>query len=145
MNQPDERRAPEVLAEGKYLRLLKQGRWEYAERTNTTGAAALVAVTDDGRLLLAEQFRAPLGKRCVELPAGPVGDDEGDAGEELLAAAKRELREEAGYEAADARAVAVGAPSAGMGNEIVTLVLATGLKHVTDDLGDGAEDIQLHA
>lgn len=134
----------QVLAEGKFLRLVKRGRWEWAERTNTSGAAVIVAVTDEGKLLLVEQFREPIGKFCIELPAGLVGDDEGHAEEGVAAAAGRELREETGYEARELEVVAGGAPSAGMGSELVDIVIARRLKRVTGELGDGAEQITLH-
>jgi ADP-ribose pyrophosphatase len=133
-----------VLAEGKFLRMVKRGRWEWVERTNTSGAAVLVAVTDEGKVLLVEQFREPIGKFCIELPAGLVGDDEGHAHEAIEAAAGRELREETGYEASELEVVAGGAPSAGMGSELVDIVVAHGLRRVTNELGDGAEEITLH-
>ena len=66
--------APKVLASGKYLRLLAQGHWEFAERVNATGAVVIVALTDEGRLLLVEQYRIPVGCPVIELPAGLVGD-----------------------------------------------------------------------
>jgi ADP-ribose pyrophosphatase len=133
-----------VIAEGKFLRMVKRGRWEWVERTNTSGAAVLVAVTDDRKLLLVEQFREPIGKVCVELPAGLVGDDEGHAKEEVAAAAGRELREETGFEARELEVVAGGAPSAGMGSELVDIVIARGLRRVSSELGDGHEQITLH-
>ena len=52
----------ETLAEGKFLRLAKRGRWEYVERVNSSGAVVIVAVTPDDKLLLVEQFRVPLRK-----------------------------------------------------------------------------------
>lgn len=134
----------ETLYEGKFLRLLRIGRWEFAERTNTSGAAALVAVTPDGKLLLVEQYRPPVGASCIELPAGLVGDDAGHEGEGLLSAAGRELSEETGHEADHLEALAQGAPSAGMANELVTLVLATGLRRVSEELGSEHEEIRLH-
>ncbi|HEX4000846.1 MAG TPA: hypothetical protein VHX65_20025, partial [Pirellulales bacterium] len=65
---------PKTLASGKYLRLLAQAHWEFAERVNATGAVVIVAMTDERKLLLVEQYRIPVGCRVIELPAGLVGD-----------------------------------------------------------------------
>lgn len=135
----------QVLAEGKHLRLVQQGRWEYAERTKASGAVVLVAVTSDGRLLLVEQFRVPLGKPVIELPAGLVGDIEGAEAEELAAAARRELLEETGYEAATLRLVAEGPPTSGLASEIVAFLVATDLTRASAGGGDDSEQITVHA
>ena len=71
---PNGNEEPRVLAAGKFLRLVKCGHWEYADRHTCAGAVAIVAVTDDRRLILVEQFRIPLSRNVVELPAGLVGD-----------------------------------------------------------------------
>jgi ADP-ribose diphosphatase len=64
----------EVLFEGNYLRLLRRGRWEYVQRTRSTGIVVLVPITEAGELVLVEQLRPPIGKRVIELPAGLAGD-----------------------------------------------------------------------
>src|SRR5688500_1779052 len=114
---------PEVVAEGKYVALVRQGTWEYAKRKGITGIVGVVAVTDDRKLVLVEQHRPAVGKRVIELPAGLAGDDERSAREELAAAARRELLEETGYEARDIERVAAGAASAGMTDEVITLFM----------------------
>ncbi len=53
----------------------KQGTWEYVSRARGIQAAVILAI-DDGEVILVEQYRVPLGKRCLELPAGLVGDEE---------------------------------------------------------------------
>lgn len=134
-----------VLAEGKHLRLVQQGHWEFAERTKAKGAVVLVAVTDDGLLLLTEQFRVPVDKRVIELPAGLVGDVAGEEAEELEAAARRELLEETGYEAQVLCLVAEGPPTSGLASELVAFIVARELKKVAAGGGDESEQIEVHA
>src|SRR3712207_4274816 len=69
----------DVLGKGKYLRLVRRGKWEFVERLKSKGVVGIIATTDDGRLVLVEQWREAAGAWCVELPAGLVGDE--DAGE----------------------------------------------------------------
>jgi ADP-ribose pyrophosphatase len=134
----------EVMAAGKYLRLVKRGHWEYADRHTCTGAVAIVAVTENRRLLLVEQYRIPLGKNVLELPAGLAGDAPGEQHEELAVAARRELAEETGYEAGEMQWLVAGPSSAGLTSEVVDFFLATGLKRVGAGGGDHQEDIVVH-
>ena len=142
LNLPQERI---VLAEGRRVRLVQQGHWEFAERTNARGAVVLAAATDDGRLLLVEQYRIPVGRRVIEPPAGLVGDVIGEEEEELETAARRELLEETGYEAARLELASIGPPSAGLATEIVAFFVARGLTKVHDGGGDDSEEIVVHA
>ena len=132
-----------TLHEGKWLRLRKQGQWEYAERTNEGGLAVIVvAATPERRVLFVEQYRVPVGARTIEMPAGIVGDIH--AGESLELAAERELLEETGWQAAKIELLMIGPTSAGMSNERVAFVRATGLTKVHDGGGDSTEDIIVH-
>ena len=135
---------PETVAEGKFVRLVRQGKWEYATRKKVSGIVGIIAVTDDRKLVLVEQDRPPVGKRVIELPAGLAGDEAGHKSEDLADAARRELLEETGYEAGNMVRVAEGAASAGMTNEIITLFLATSLKKTGEGKGDGSEYITVH-
>lgn len=135
---------PETLHDGKHIRLVRQGKWEYAERKGVAGIVAIVAVTDEGKLVLVEQDRPPVGKRVIELPAGLAGDEAGHEHEDPADAARRELLEETGYEAKEMTRVAEGAASAGMTDEVITLFRATGLRKTGDAKGDGSEDITVH-
>jgi ADP-ribose pyrophosphatase len=135
---------PTVLYDGKHIQLVKRDRWEYARRKNLTGIVAIVAVTDDGKLILVEQYRPPVGARVIELPAGLAGDVAGQEAEDLAAAARRELLEETGYEADGMTEVGAGAASAGMSDEIITMFVATGLKKTGAGEGDGSEQITIH-
>src|SRR5688500_16928283 len=120
----------QVLASGKFLRLVRRGRWEYADRVNSSGAVVIVAVTDDGRLVLTEQHRLPLDRRVIELPAGLAGDEPGQSDEDFSLAARRELLEETGYECREMIELMTGPTSAGLSTEIVTMFLARGLSKV---------------
>ena len=97
----------ETVAEGKFIRLVRKGTWEYVTRKGVCGIVAMVALTDDGKLVFVEQDRPPVGKRVVELPAGLAGDKAGEEDEALADAARRELLEETGYEALSMVRVAV--------------------------------------
>ena len=59
---------------GRYLGIAERDGWEFASRTNVSNVAVLVPVTDEGAIILVEQFRVPVGCRVIELPAGLVGD-----------------------------------------------------------------------
>ena len=134
----------EILAEGKYARFVRQGRWEFVQRKNLTGIVVLVPITDDNQIVLVEQFRVPTGARVIELPAGLAGDIPGQEDEDLTLAAARELEEETGYRAQQLKRLLAGPPSPGISNEVVTFFLATGLERVGPGGGDASEDIQVH-
>ncbi len=70
----------ETVCEGRFLRLVKRGRWEYATRKTVTGVVAIVAMTADDKVIIVEQGRPPAGGRVIELPAGLAGDESKDAG-----------------------------------------------------------------
>ena len=134
----------EILGEGKYLRLRKRGKWEFAERTRDGRAVAVVAVTDKGNLLLVEQDRPAIGSRAIELPAGMVGDTDEFAGESMAVAAERELLEETGYACEQMTMLASGPPSPGAIDETIAFFRATGLRRVDAGGGDDSEDIVVH-
>jgi ADP-ribose pyrophosphatase len=133
-----------VLAEGRFIRLVRRGRWEWAERTNTSGAVVVIAVTPDREIVLTEQYRVPVGARVIELPAGLVGDLPETAEEEMAEAARRELLEETGFEADRLELLTEGPTSAGMTNERVAMFLARGARRVAAGGGDASEEIQVH-
>lgn len=134
----------QVLAAGRFLRLVKREHWEYADRHTCSGAVAIVAVTAERRLLIVEQYRIPVGSRVLELPAGLVGDVAGEEHEDLALAARRELLEETGYDAAEMRWMVRGPSSAGLTSEVVDFFLATELRRVHDGGGDQHENITVH-
>lgn len=134
----------DTLAKGRFLEFVRQGSWEYVRRTTSNGAVIIVAVTDANRVVLVEQERPPIGHRCLEFPAGLVGDQLEYAGESLAVAAERELLEETGYAAENMEYLTHGPPSPGMSTESVTFFRATGLRKVAAGGGDATEDIQIH-
>ena len=134
----------EVVWEGRYLRMVRRGDWEYAQRTNAATTVGIVAVTDDGKLVLVEQDRKPLDQRVVELPAGLVGDVPGREDESPEEAATEELRVETGYQADEMTWLFDGVVSGGLTDETVTLIRARGLTKVGPGGGDEREDITVH-
>jgi ADP-ribose pyrophosphatase len=134
---------PRTLYAGQWLRLMQDGHWEYAERTNEGGLAVIiVAATPERKVLFVEQYRVPLAARTIEMPAGIVGDIH--AGESLELAAERELLEETGWQAGRVELLLIGPTSSGMSSERVAFVRATGLVRVHDGGGDESEDIVVH-
>lgn len=128
----------EIVWEGKYIKVVKDGTWEYVSRARGIQAAVILAV-EDGHVLLVEQYRVPLGRRCLELPAGLVGDE--DEGESVEASAARELEEETGYRPRAIEPIGFFHSSPGMVSEGFTLVRATGLERVGPGGGHEGENI----
>ena len=144
MSHEDEyAQAEDVRWQGRFLEMRTRGRWEYVSRTRNIRAAVILAIDDD-HVILVEQFRIPLGRRAIELPAGLVGDDDGGADEDTLTAAIRELEEEAGYRATTMEVVGEFYSSPGMVTESFTLFRATGLEQVSAGGGIDGENITVH-
>ena len=134
----------ETLFNGRWLRLQRRGRWEYAERTNPGGGVIIIAVTAQDRVLFVEQWREAVRGKTIEMPAGLVGDADGGAGESATAAAQRELLEETGYRAGRAQFLMAGPSSAGMSNESIAFVRAFDLAREHAGGGDRTENIIVH-
>ena len=118
------------------------GHWEYVTRTRRISAAVILALTDAHEIVLVEQYRPPLGCRCLELPAGLIGDEA--AGEDARESAERELEEETGFRAAQWEDIGEFASSPGMVGETFHLFRATGLSRVSAGGGVATEDIAVH-
>ena len=139
----DELPPAKTLHEGDWLRLVRRGHWEYAERTHGNGMAVIIAaLTPDDRVLFVEQPRIPLAARSIEMPAGLVGDQPGE--DTLEDAARRELVEETGWEPARVEVLMIGPTSSGMSSERIAFVRASGLAKVGPGGGDDSEDITVH-
>jgi len=145
MSRPGPDTPIETRWEGRFITVRQQGNWEYVSRSRGIHAAVVLAIDEaaDGRhVILVEQYRVPLKVRCLELPAGLVGDD--TAGEASEAAASRELQEETGYRAEHWRTVGEFYSSPGMVSESFTLLVATGLTKIGEGGGVDGEDIVVH-
>lgn len=133
-----------VLWKGKHLEVRSRDTWEYVTRPNVQNVVAIVALTSHQEIVLVEQFRKPLGRNVIELPAGLVGDEAGSEDEPPIIAAQRELREETGYVAAQWTELVTGSTSAGLTDETITLFLARNAEQVEDGGGVEQEDIAAH-
>lgn len=137
----------EIMWAGKYIIAKRQGPWEYVSRSRNIRAAVIIAIAEEGgepHVILVEQFRVPLGRPCLELPAGLVGDGEDDADEDASVAAIRELEEETGYRAGTMVNLGEYYSSPGMVSENFTLFRAQGLTRVGDGGGLDDENIIVH-
>ncbi|MGB3712283.1 MAG: NUDIX hydrolase [Erythrobacter sp.] len=145
---PDADKPEDIVWQGKFVTAKTRGRWEYVGRSRGIRAAAIIAldVDPDGRrhVILVAQYRVPLGRFCLEVPAGLIGDDEGRRDEDPRDAAIRELEEETGYVAARMEVLGEFYSSPGMVSESFTLLRATGLTKVGDGGGVSEEDILVH-
>lgn len=139
MSYPDE-----TLFQTRWLSIHRRGHWDYVRRPHAEACVGVLAVTDAREVVLVEQFRIPVGRRMIEIPAGLYGDEPEHAGETPAECAGRELLEETGYSAASIRPLIVSPTSAGMTSEWTHLFHATGLTRENEGGGVGGEDITTH-
>lgn len=131
----------QTIFEGKKVLVLERDGWEYVEREKGKEAAAVIAVTEDGEVILTEQERKPVNARVIDWPAGLVGD-EGE--NDPVKTAKKELEEETGFICERVELLARGPSSPGITSEIVSLYRAYDLKRVGKGGGVGNEKITVH-
>lgn len=134
----------ETLHETRWLKLQRDGHWDFVRRPDSDHAVGILAITPDDEVVLVEQLRIPVRQRTIELPAGIVGDEPEHRGEPLTETARRELVEETGYHAGSIEKLLVSPTSAGMTAEITHLFLALELEKVGDGGGVGNEQIEIH-
>ena len=134
----------EILFETKWLSLRRIGHWDYVQRPNSEAAVGILAITPEDDILLVEQFRIPLQRRVIEIPAGLVGDEEPFRGERLAETARRELLEETGYLAGRIEPLLSSPTSAGMTSETTHIFRAFDLERTGEGGGVGGEDIRIH-
>ncbi len=136
----------ELVYEGKLLHVrrdnvrLPDGGTSVREYVSHPGAVAVLALQDNGSLIMERQYRYPLHRDFFELPAGKI-----DPGEDILATGKRELLEETGYVARVWLHLATTYPCIGYGNERIEYFLARGLElqQANPDEGEHLEVFEL--
>ena len=141
-----------VIHEGHFIRFVKEGQWEYVERSNCDGIVIILALTNQGKVLFVEQYRPPVKHKVIELPAGLINDDHPrrkdqrfrKRKESIIAAAQRELLEETGYKATRIVKLLEGPVSSGFCSDMVTVVRAQGVEKVSSGGGDELESIVVH-
>ena len=133
-----------TIAKGRFLQLVNDNGWEYAERVKASGVVAVIAVTMDRELVLTEQYRAPVKRSVIDLPAGLSGDISGQEAEAIVEAAKRELLEETGYESKVWKAVYSAPSSPGLSSEIVDYFQASNARRRNQGGGVDGEQIITH-
>ena len=128
----------DVAYDGGFLKVsrdrvsLPNGATTFREYIKHPGAVVVLAILDDGSVLLERQFRYPMGRVFIELPAGKI-----DPGESTLACAQRELQEETGYTASDWQFVTTIHNAIAYSDEHLDLFLARGLTAGPAKLDDG--------
>jgi ADP-ribose pyrophosphatase len=132
---------PQLMWEGKYVRALKRDKWEYASRTNNISAVVILAEYE-GKVILVDQPRVPPDCRCIELPAGLVGDQDPNA--TIEGTAIKELEEETGFTADRVERLGNFYSSPGMLSEGFTLVRMHSVRRIGEGGGDENEDINVH-
>lgn len=101
---------------------LPDGNTSTREYIKHNGAVCVIPITDDGQVVLEKQYRYAIGKVLTEIPAGKL-----ESGEDRLAAAARELKEETGYVAEKMQYIGEFYGSPALLEERVTMYLATEL------------------
>jgi ADP-ribose pyrophosphatase len=142
--QEDRAQDEKTVWQGKFLTTKVRGKWEYVSRARGIRAAVILAIDEDDHVILVEQFRVPLGRACIELPAGLIGDSDSVEGEDATDAAARELEEETGYRADRMEVLGEFYSSPGMVTESFTMLRAHGLVKVGPGGGTEGENITVH-
>ena len=127
-----------VVYQGDFIRVLKDsvrlpdGSVSSREHITHPGAVAVLALLDNGNLVMERQFRYAPQREFIELPAGKI-----DSGEDILLCAQRELLEETGYAASEWTHLATAWPCIGYANERMEYFLARGLSYQGSKLDEG--------
>ncbi len=133
---------PNALHATSILLLLERDGWQYVERQKGKAAVAVIAVTDEGEIVLTEQARKPVDANVIDLPAGLIGDDDPNA--DAASTAMKELEEETGFTCRHVELLTTGTTSPGITSEKVVLARASGLVRTGPGGGVGSENITVH-
>jgi ADP-ribose pyrophosphatase len=126
----------EEIFSGKIISLhlqdveLPNGKHSKREIIKHPGAVAVIAVTDENKVVMVEQYRKALERTIVEIPAGKL-----EKGEEPEICARRELEEETGYECSSLELLTSFYTSPGFADEIVHVYVAKGVTKKEDAAG----------
>ncbi|MDO8412190.1 MAG: NUDIX hydrolase [Gallionellaceae bacterium] len=138
MNLQETRLDSALVYDGDFIRVRKDharlpdGSISTREYINHPGAVAILALLDNGKLVMERQFRYAPQQEFIEIPAGKI-----DRGEEILITGQRELLEETGYVAREWIHLATTWPCIGYADERMEYFLARGLTHQGSKLDDG--------
>ncbi|MCJ8006739.1 NUDIX hydrolase [Lederbergia wuyishanensis] len=120
--------------------LLPDGNMAKREIVKHPGAVAIIAINDENKVIMVEQYRKPLERSLLEIPAGKL-----EYGEEPLVTAERELEEETGYAAGKMEHLISFYTSPGFADELIHLYIATDLTKIDNPkIGDEDEFVELH-
>lgn len=119
-----------LIYQGRVIRLFREvieshGRRLVREVVQHPGAAVIVPLLPDGRIVFVRQYRRAVERSLLELPAGTL-----EPQEPPVACARREVEEETGWRASRMRRIGAFYPAPGFASERMTLFLATGLSRV---------------
>ena len=126
-----------TIFEGQRVLVRERDGWEFVERKKGKSAVAVLARTDEGKIVLVGQYRRPVDARVIDFAAGLVGDEGNESAEET---ARKELQEETGYRCNNLRRLTTAPTSPGITSETVTFFLATGLERA----GEAEEEITVY-
>ena len=138
MNLKETRLDSSVVYDGAFIKVRKDrarmpdGSISAREYITHPGAVAILALLDNGKLVMERQFRYAPQREFIELPAGKI-----DHGEDILLCAQRELLEETGYVAREWMHLTTTWPCIGFADERMEYFLARGLTHQGSQLDDG--------
>lgn len=127
-----------LVYDGSFIKVYKDhvrlpdGQVHTREYIAHPGAVAVMAILENGNLLMERQFRYAPQREFVELPAGKI-----DSGEDILLCAQRELLEETGYVATEWTHLTTSWPCIGYADERIEYFLARGLTHQGSKLDNG--------
>lgn len=128
MDLTETKKSGERVFEGVIIRVdrdyvtLPDGNTSIREIVRHPGAAAVVPVLDSGEIVMVKQYRYSIGETTLEIPAGKL-----DPGEDIETCARRELKEETGYECSHLMELLPYVSSPGFTDEIIHIYLAWGL------------------